>query len=283
MVRSQQHCLHAASPVHLCSHLVEAQEVLDGGGGVEDVSLGRHNQHKAVQGLQTKNKKNNSFTSCSFTVFMMLPPGFKVFYLEQQVALREVDPIDGGHLGGEAGARADGGGSRWSQRVGDVSPEHQAPLAGPAGAILVFLHGSCRRRRPCLIFDLEIEIYSTFSRCVFFFFLVSSITRKTGSATNLRNNFYFPLASENIWLHLNLRLCVEILKKQEKWEEEKEEEQQHLCLRLSGWSRLMFPVVLQHCCSALPPRAALITAEKITTLKISSQGGSRWMWEEDNS
>lgn len=40
----------------LMFHLVEAKEVLDGGGRVEDVAFSRHHQHKAVQRLETKEK-----------------------------------------------------------------------------------------------------------------------------------------------------------------------------------------------------------------------------------
>lgn len=41
-------------------YLVEAKEVLDGGGGVEDVAFSRHHQHEAIQRLKTK--KKNSVT-----------------------------------------------------------------------------------------------------------------------------------------------------------------------------------------------------------------------------
>lgn len=37
-------------------YLVEAEEVLDGRGCVEDVSFSRHHQHEAVQRLKTKDK-----------------------------------------------------------------------------------------------------------------------------------------------------------------------------------------------------------------------------------
>lgn len=38
-------------------YLVEAKEVRDGGGCVEDVAFSRHHQHKAVQRLETKINK----------------------------------------------------------------------------------------------------------------------------------------------------------------------------------------------------------------------------------
>lgn len=38
-------------------HLVEAKEVLDGGGSVEDVTFSCHHQHEAMQRLKTKGKK----------------------------------------------------------------------------------------------------------------------------------------------------------------------------------------------------------------------------------
>lgn len=41
-------------PQFIMFHLVEAKEVLDGGGGVEDVAFSRHHQHEAVQRLKTK-------------------------------------------------------------------------------------------------------------------------------------------------------------------------------------------------------------------------------------
>ena len=36
-----------------CSYLVEAEEVLDGRGHVEDVTFSRHHQHEAAQRLRT--------------------------------------------------------------------------------------------------------------------------------------------------------------------------------------------------------------------------------------
>lgn len=36
-------------------YLMEAQEVLDGRGGVEDITLGRHHHYKPVQSLERKN------------------------------------------------------------------------------------------------------------------------------------------------------------------------------------------------------------------------------------
>lgn len=48
-------------------HLVEAKEVLDGGGRVEDVAFSRHHQHKAVQRLKTKEKKLYSDVHVGFS------------------------------------------------------------------------------------------------------------------------------------------------------------------------------------------------------------------------
>lgn len=42
----------------LLIYLVEAKEVLDGGGRVEDVAFSRHHQHKAVQRLKTKERSS---------------------------------------------------------------------------------------------------------------------------------------------------------------------------------------------------------------------------------
>lgn len=69
-------------------------------------------------------------------------------YLKQQFSLWEADSIDGRYLGGGGGGgwRSDAcGGGRL--RVWDVSPEHQAPLTGPAGAVWAFLHGGWKWRR----------------------------------------------------------------------------------------------------------------------------------------
>lgn len=38
-------------------YLVEAKEVLDGWGCIEDVAFSRHHQHKTIQGLNIEGKK----------------------------------------------------------------------------------------------------------------------------------------------------------------------------------------------------------------------------------
>lgn len=111
------------------SYLVEAQEVLDARGRVENVALGCHHQHEAVQGLKTEGRRWLGFPRFH-TV------GGAEVYLKQQVSLREADSTDGDGLG------AAGGG--WQHRCRG-GPEHDAALAVPAGAVLAFLHGGCRR------------------------------------------------------------------------------------------------------------------------------------------
>lgn len=106
-------------------YLVEAQEVPDGGGGVEDVAFSRHHQHEAAQRLEREEASLRAPCCASSH-----PPGLRS-YLEQQVALVELHSVDGGHLG-------EGGGGRR-----DVSPKHEAPLAG---AVLAFLHGGWREK-----------------------------------------------------------------------------------------------------------------------------------------
>ncbi len=77
---------------------MEAEEVLDGGGRVEDVTFSRHHQHKAVESLKTKDETLLRFASIISSC--ALQQTRLTFYLKQEVSLREADTVDGGHLGG---------------------------------------------------------------------------------------------------------------------------------------------------------------------------------------
>lgn len=114
---------------------MEAEEVLDGRGCVEHITLGCHHQHEAVEGLNMEDGRLHSGSTPS-----MMSEKPKV-HLKQQVSLREADSIDGGRLGGARGAGGIGG---RRQRCRDV-PKQDAVLTVPAGAILAILNGSCRR------------------------------------------------------------------------------------------------------------------------------------------
>lgn len=117
------------------SYLVEAEEVLDGGGRVEHITLGCHHQHEAVEGLNMEERRLHSGSRPST---MSEKP--KV-HLKQQVSLREADSIDGGRLGGARGAGGIGG---RRQRCREA-PKHDAALTVPARAVLAILNGGCRR------------------------------------------------------------------------------------------------------------------------------------------
>lgn len=118
------------------SYLVEAEEVLDGRGCVENVALGCHHQHEAVEGLEGREEGDAE-------VHVQRSEKLKA-YLKQQVSLREADSIDGGRLEGAGGAGGGGGSGGGRQRRRD-GPKHDAALAVPAGAVLAVLHGGCRR------------------------------------------------------------------------------------------------------------------------------------------
>lgn len=102
----------------IMSYLMEAKEVLDGGGCVEDVALSRHHQHKAVEGLKIKKKTSFMlFHPCWLIILLtsklsvlsvtqsVVQQKCLTSHLKQEVSFRKVDPISGGHLGGRGGGR----------------------------------------------------------------------------------------------------------------------------------------------------------------------------------
>lgn len=114
-------------------YLVEAQEVLDGGRRVEDVTFSRHHQHEAVQRLQAERKHGCFLSQSPLSCSSEAKPN-----LQQQVSLREADSVDGG------GHRGEGGGERRRRGAMDVPSKQPLPLAAPAGAVRAGFHDGCR-------------------------------------------------------------------------------------------------------------------------------------------